>query len=74
MKNPFVIVIGDEVVFTGGVIVGLRGKVIAKSPRTGGLTIVMLEERSSWQVGDKVNCMPYEVKNARLIDATGVDK
>jgi ribosomal protein L24 len=53
---------GDVVRFKVGYIKGLRARVTAVSPVTGGLTTEMLESRGAYAIGDKVNCEPHEVE------------
>jgi hypothetical protein len=48
-KGEIVQIIGN------GVLAGLRAKVIRISPRTGNLTVELIDEWGCWEKGDKVS-------------------
>lgn len=52
----------NVVVIREGVLAGLRAKIIARSGRTGTLTVELLEERNAYKIGSRAHVMPYEVE------------
>lgn len=61
MKSPKK---GDAVIITGGLLKGAKGRILRQSPRTGNLSIELLEDRGAYVKTDVVHMMPYEVEAA----------
>jgi len=47
-------------------LIGAKVRIIAISPRTGGLTVAMLEDAGLYFTGQKLNVKPYEFEKEKL--------